>query len=266
MTAPLFPADGLAEADGGPRYLRLQAMIRAGIAEGRLRPDDALPAEREMAAHLGVSRVTVRKALHGLVDAGVLRRRHGSGTYVAHGVAPIEQPLSRLTSFTEDMRASGRVAGARWLERAIAAPTAAEAAVLGIAPPARVARLARLRFVDGEAVAIETAVVPEAALPDPSRVEGSLYDALAAVGMRPVRAVQRLAAVALGDDDAALLGVPAGAAAVAVERVSHLPDGSVIEFTRSLYRGDACAFVAELTLEPEPARRQGGATPEGRLP
>ncbi len=120
----------------------------------------------------------------------------------------------------------------------------------------RVARLSRLRFVDGEPVAIETAVVPEAALADPSRVEASLYDALATAGMHPVRAVQGLVAVALGAERCrALLGVPEGAAAVAIERAtSHRADGSVVEFTRSLYRGDACAFVAELTVGPRSRR------------
>lgn len=267
MTAPLFPAGGLSEVDGGPLYLRLQAMIRAGIAAGRLQPDDALPAEREMAAHLGVSRVTVRKALRGLVDAGVLRQRHGSGTYVSHAVERIEQPLSRLTSFTEDMRASGRVPGARWLERSVTEPTEEDAATLGLPRGARVARLTRLRLVDGDPVAIETAIVPAGAIPDPARVEASLYDTLAAAGMHPVRAVQRLAAVALGEADAALLGVSPGAAAVAIERISYLPGGSVIEFTRSLYRGDACEFVAELTLAPEPLLpTETGPAPEGPEP
>ncbi|SHF20985.1 GntR family transcriptional regulator [Kaistia soli DSM 19436] len=248
MTASLFKAGSLSEADDGPLYLRLQSMIRSGIADGRLRPNDALPAERDLATNLGVSRVTVRKALRGLVDEGVLRQRHGSGTFVSRSADRIEQPLSRLTSFTEDMRSSGRVPGTRWLDRSTDRPSAEEATILGLPTGARVTRLSRLRLVDGDPVAIEAAVVPASAIPDPLRVDASLYDALAAAGMHPVRAVQRLAAISLGAAEAALLGVMPGAAAVAIERIAYLPDGSVIEFTRSHYRGDACDFVAELSL------------------
>ena len=66
--------------------------------------------------------------------------------------------------------------------------------------------------------------------------------------MRPVRAVQRLNAESVGSADAALLGIAAGSAALAIERISYLPDGRVVEFTRSHYRGDAYDFVAELNL------------------
>ncbi len=265
MTAPLFPAESLAAPDGGPLYLRLQSLIRAGIAEGRLQPNDALPAERDLAAHLGVSRVTVRKALRGLVDEGVLRQRHGSGTFVTRGGDRVEQPLSRLTSFTEDIRRSGRVPGTRWLDRSVAPPGPAEAAILGLPDGARVTRLSRLRLVDGDPIAIETAIVPADAIPDPMQVEASLYDALAAAGMQPVRAVQRLGAVSLSETDAALLGVAPGAAAVAIERIAYLADGTVIEFTRSHYRGDACDFIAELNLtDTEPTRHDQASNDAGR--
>ena len=71
---------------------------------------------------------------------------------------------------------------------------------------------------------------------------------LAARGLKPVRAVQRISAANLGARDAELLGVPAGAAGLRIERVSYLASGRVVEFTRSLYRGDAYDFAAELQI------------------
>lgn len=257
-TTPLFRPGRLGGEEAGPLYLRLQSLIRAGIAEGRLRTNDALPAERELAVQLGVSRVTVRKALRGLVDEGVLRQRHGSGTYVGRPAERIRQPLSRLTSFTEDMTASGHVPGTRWLDRSSGPASAEEAELLGIAPGATVTRLTRLRLVDGDPVAIERAIVPATAIPDPAKVGTSLYDALAGAGMQPVRAVQRLAAVSLGESEARLLEAAPGSAAVAIERIAYLPDGSVVECTRSHYRGDACDFVAELSLSPNGAGTEAG--------
>ncbi len=79
-------------------------------------------------------------------------------------------------------------------------------------------------------------------------METSLYACLDKSGNRPVRAVQRLSAALLEKADAELLGVPAGAASLNIERISYLPSGKAIEFTRSLYRGDAYDFVAELRL------------------
>ena len=75
---------------------------------------------------------------------------------------------------------------------------------------------------------------------------GQAYDELFAVlqarGLRPVRAVQRISATNLGQRDAELLGVTPGVAGLKIERLSYLPSGKVIEFTRSLYRGDAYDF------------------------
>ena len=74
-------------------------------------------------------------------------------------------------------------------------------------------------------------------------------------GTRPVRAIQRIRAASLGPEDAKLLELPAGAAALHVERTSYLASGRVIEWTRSTYRGDTYDFVAELRI---------GSHPEGR--
>jgi GntR family transcriptional regulator, N-acetylglucosamine utilization regulator len=85
-------------------------------------------------------------------------------------------------------------------------------------------------------------------------VADSLYAVLAERGLRPVRAVQRISAANLGPRDAGLLEVPIGAAGLRIERVSYLPSGRVVEFTRSLYRGDAYDFAAELQIPEQEGR------------
>ena len=69
--------------DHAPLYRQLQKVLREAIANHVLGPNDALPAERDFAEELGVSRITVRKALDGLVSEGLLVRRQGAGTFVA---------------------------------------------------------------------------------------------------------------------------------------------------------------------------------------
>jgi GntR family transcriptional regulator len=233
---------------GAPLYLRLKKSIEDAVQRGIIGPGDALPSERDIAIRADISRVTVRKAVQDLVKGGILVQRHGSGTFVAPRMDRVEQSLSRLTSFTEDMARRGMAVRSEWLDRGIYAPSPDEMMVLGLSAKELVARVSRLRIADETPLAIERASLSTAALPDPEAVTTSLYLALEKTGNRPVRAVQRISAANLGEADAQLLAVPAGSASLRIERISYLASGRVIEFTRSIYRGDAYDFVAELRL------------------
>ncbi|MFC2969119.1 GntR family transcriptional regulator [Acidimangrovimonas pyrenivorans] len=244
----LFSPEGFDDAGKGPLYRQLARRIGDGIASGALQPGESLPPERDMAAMTGLSRVTVRKAVQSLVASGDLVQRRGSGTYVAPRVERLEQALSLLTSFSEDMRRRGKAARSVWLDRSLHTPTPDEVMVLGLKAHDRVARLARVRLADGVPLAIERASLPAALLPDPEAVESSLYAHLETNGLRPVRAVQRLSAVNIGPADAELLELPPGAACLRIERIAYLASGATAEYTLSLYRGDAYDFAAELRL------------------
>jgi GntR family transcriptional regulator len=124
---------------------------------------------------------------------------------------------------------------------------------LGLGAGTQVARLDRVRRSDGVPLAIERAALSADLLPDPGSVGASLYALLETRGLRPVRAVQRISAATIGARDADLLGVAEGAAGLQIERLGYLPSGRVVEFTRSLYRGDAYDFTVELKLAPEGA-------------
>ena len=247
----LFSAEGFGP---GPLYLQLQRRIADAMASGRLAPGSSLPAERDIATMTGLSRVTVRKAVEALVTSGQLVQRRGSGTFVAPKVERLEQALSLLTSFTEDMARRGKSVESVWLSRAIHSPTPEEVMALGLGAGDRVARLDRVRRSDGVPLAIERAALSTQVLPDPTAVETSLYAMLETFSMRPVRAVQRISAANLGAKDAELLGVLPGAAGLRIERIGYLASGRVVEFTRSLYRGDAYDFAVELKLSPDPER------------
>ena len=236
---------------GAPLYLQLRKSIEDAVASGVIGPGDALPSERDIAAKADVSRVTVRKAVQDLVRGGVLVQRHGSGTFVAPRVGRVEQSLSRLTSFTEDMARRGMSVRSSWLERGFFDPSPEEMMKLGLSASEKVARVSRLRIADETPLAIERASLSAGVLPDPEAIGASLYAALERTGNRPVRAVQRISAAGLGAADAKLLDVQAGSAGLNIERISYLASGKVVEFTRSIYRGDAYDFVVELRLAAE---------------
>lgn len=246
----IFAAMKLPAAGSAPLYLRLKRSIEDAVRRGVIGPGDALPSERDIAATAEVSRVTVRKAVQDLVREGLLIQRHGSGTFVAKPVERVEQPLSRLTSFTEDMARRGLTVRSEWLDRGLYPPSPEEMMVLGLSANELVARVARLRIANDTPLAIERAALSAGVLPDPGAVGASLYATLEKTGHRPVRAVQRISAANLGEADARILGVPAGAASLNIARISYLGSGKVIEYTRSIYRGDAYDFVAELSLGP----------------
>lgn len=229
-----------------PRYQRLQEALR-GLLGDEAAGSAVLPGERSLAAMTGYSRVTVRKALAGLAAEGLVRARAGSGTYVGERIV---RSLSRLTGFTEDLRARGLDPHVVFLERASGAATLEEAMALAVAPRTPVLRFRRLRFGGDRALALEHTVVPQAVLGSADAVDESLYEALAKIGCRPSRALQRIRAVAADARSAELLEITAGAACLEIERRAFLPDGRAVEFTRSIYRGDAYDFAAELEAAP----------------
>jgi GntR family transcriptional regulator len=227
-------------------YLRLRNSLQKMIESGGLEPGQALPSERELAKLLTLSRVTVRKAIAGLADDGLLTQRHGAGTFVTERIV---KSFSKLTGFTDDLRARGLKPRVKFLERSAGEVTPEEALALHLSPGARVIRLRRLRFAGDKPLALEHTVVPQSVLGDPRAVKLSLYDTLEQLGCRPTRALQRLRAVALDAGQAALLDMTTGSPALAIERRAFLDGGRVVEFTSSLYRGDAYDFVAELQAD-----------------
>ena len=235
-------------SDDTPLYLQVEAALARALERGVWLPNQALPPERNLASELGVSRLTVRKALERLEARGALTRRHGSGTFAAHALAPsrFEQALGALTGFSQDMRARGMQASSVWLERAVTLATPEEALALALSPGSRVSRLLRVRAADELPVAVEFAVLPMRFLPDPELVTDSLYAALESRGHRAVRALQRIRAVPLPAREAGLLGVPEGTPALHTHRLSYLENGTVLEFTRAHYRADRYDFVVEM--------------------
>lgn len=244
---PFLEAIGSLDAQRpAPLYQQLQQAVRQAIERRTLKPDDALPPERDLATELSVSRITIRKAFDGLVAEGLLTRRQGAGTFVA---ARVEKSFSKLTSFSEDMAARGRKATSSWLSRSEGTVTPEESLTLGLSPGAPVYRFHRIRYADGAPMALEYSTVPASCLSGVEAVTTSLYQALAVSGHRPNRALQRLRAVLFSAEQCQLLGIAPGAPGLLIERRAF-HNGEAVEVTQSYYRGDAYDFVAELNDGP----------------
>lgn len=233
----------------GPRYRQLARALTEAIHNGELAPDTQLPPERELATLTSLSRVTIRKAISMLVSDGLVEQQRGAGSFVKTPPPRIEQSLSTLESFTETLTARGKTSRGTLLRQGVFAPTTNERIVLGLKTGDKVARIDRLRCADDVPMAIEYSTLPQDILPNPEQVTTSLYTALRANFGAPVRAIQRVLAINLSTEEAALLQMEKGAAVLLIERTGYLPSGRPIEFTRGLYRSDLYDFISELWIE-----------------
>lgn len=232
--------------DSSPLYLQLAKAIEVAIQYQHFHPNEALPSERTLAESLGVSRVTARAAIDQLVDQGLIIRKRGSGNYIS---PRIEQPLSNLSGFSEELRKRGYVPSSRWLERSISVAMLDEQLKLGLSPGARVARLERLQLADNVVMAYEVSVIPQAILPDPMSVEGSLYEHLHKKQLAPVRALQHVRALNAQSRLAEQLGIPDRQAVLFITRIGYLASNLAVELTHSYCRSDYYDFVAEMRRE-----------------
>jgi DNA-binding GntR family transcriptional regulator len=230
-----------------PAYAQLEERLAGLIKRGALAVGDRLPAERDLAAWLGISRMTARAAVRELAERGLVERDVGRGTFVAR--PRVVHDLATLTGFTEVARRQGLAPQARI--HATGEPPAPErvARELGIEPGAPVLRIQRLRFADGEPLVLEDSWLPAAPLQGllDRDLRGSLYALLGEhYGLAPVSAEERLAPVLAEHDQASALGVEPGAPLMLVERVARAADGTPVEFARDHHRGDRARFVVQI--------------------
>lgn len=234
-------------SDGrGPRYQQLHRYIGAAIQSGEIAPEEPLPPERDMAERAGISRVTVRKAIAQLVADGLVEQRQGAGSFVRGNTPRLQQSLSSLISFTENMSARGTKSSSIVLGSGLFIPSQTEMLSLGLSANQRVSRVNRLRSAGDVPMALEQSSLPDDILPNPNLVSTSLYAVLRKTGLAPTRAIQRVTAINVADKEADLLQLPAGTAVLKIERTAFLATGRPIEFTSGLYRSDIYDFVSEL--------------------
>ncbi|MEO7142483.1 MAG: GntR family transcriptional regulator [Bryobacteraceae bacterium] len=258
-----------------PLYHQLSEILLEEIKSGKLKPDDRLQSEDRMAAAYGVSIITVRRTLSDLATGGFIRRERGRGTFVSRPA--MDQGPRELTSFSQEMAKRGVRSSSEILEKKIAGADAEIAAQLRLEQNAQVFVLRRLRLADGEPMGIQTAHIPvefAEGLMDQDFSTASLYEVLQKKnGLVPAHAREVHFAIAIGSEDAALLGLAENSLGLAAKRWTYLSrnsrtterGGSVFptpaedaaapgamsggrpfEFVNSVMRGDRYRIVLDL--------------------
>lgn len=248
------------------KYLKIRDQLQERLET--MAAGEPLPAERALAAELDVARMTLRRALDELEKEGRIVRRHGAGVFAAD--SKLAQ-LLQATSFTEDMRRRGLVPGARTLSSRMTIAGARLGGPLEVSPGDHVFRIERLRLADGEPMAIELLSVAEAVAPGLTGedLEGQSFYALLGerYGVSIASGLQAIEPTVTDERESELLTVPLHSPAFLFERTSRDAEGRVVEFVRSLYRGDRYRLVSHLSPPsalPAPHRVGPHRGPDGR--
>ena len=216
---------------------------------------DAIPSERQLTVELGVSRLTVRAALDELVREGYLVRRRGAGTFVAE---PKVAKGMTTSSISEDMRQRGLTPASRTLELEVVPAGARLGRILHVSPSEPVVAAKRLRLADGEPMAIELLHVRASLVPELTALDleqESFYELLEhRYEIAIAGGTQTVEPTVTNEEEYAALGVPLHSPALLFERVTRAPNGEVVEFTVSTYRGDRYRLVSELGVRGLPAQ------------
>jgi GntR family transcriptional regulator len=230
-----------------PLYKQVRDRLTRRIGDGRWKAGEMVPSEMQIAAELGVSQGTVRKALDDMTAAKLLVRRQGRGTFVSrHDEARI---LFQFFKLKPD-------AGERaFPESEVLSCTAGdadgeEAARLALFAGEPVIRIRRVRSLQGSPCIVETITLPAALFDgiEKEPVPNNLYDHFAkAYGVTIAGGSERMKAMAADPETARLLGLAPGAPLLLIDRIATALDGRPVERRLSLCATEAVSYVTELT-------------------
>lgn len=223
-----------------PLYYQIQQKLLNQIRSGMLKAGDPVPSEEEIAARLGVSRMTARQALKSLRDMGVTYTERGRGTFVS--VNKLEKNIRQVLSFTEEMAARGLRPTSKMLSFETLEAGEEIAAALHIPAGESLFKLQRIRMADKSPMGIEGSYIPQRLCPDLLKVfdpTTSLYQVLAErYGIQMSTADEVVEAALAGASEARLLQIQKGSPVFVFTRVSCVQSGRPVEYVKSTYRAD----------------------------
>jgi len=230
-----------------PLYKQVYNLLTERIVSGELKPSESLPSEQALAAELGVSQGTVRKALNQMVAENLLNRRQGKGTYVSEHTQ--ESSLFRFFRFREPggdslvpqtklMSVERRVCNER------------EQAHLNLGSGDFVVEMHRVRSLENQAVIVERIIQPLSVFPDidlEPTIPNSLYTLYQEkFGISIVEVREELRAVGMPSESAASLGLTAGDPVLCVERASVNIDGRIVEWSQAFCKTEHFVYSVSL--------------------
>ena len=237
----------------GPKYLSVREHLRRRVAA--LPEHTVLPPEPVLCAEYGVSRITLRRAVDGLVADGHLVREQGRGTHVTRPAIRHEYRggfVHRIAGFNSVMTEQGAQVGTTVLTQRIAAASSTVAEELALDGATDVVELERLRSVDGAPNHVAHSFLPAALYPRAAEEdfsEGSLYDFLRreyGADLAHARIVVDVGTAAA--DEAELLRIAAGSPLLVVRTTVRDSAGHPLVHSFSRLRPDVSQVEFEVSV------------------
>ncbi|MFC7736206.1 GntR family transcriptional regulator [Roseomonas sp. GCM10028921] len=240
----------LRRPDARPLYIQVEAILNERIVSGEWKSGQAIPAEPELAAELGVSAGTLRRALARLEQRHLIERRQGRGTYVTQ-----QTSQQALGLFFRVRNLAGKPVRPESLITGVTTGSATpeEAARLRLSLGEKVHRIDRSRRLEGEARIAERITLPAALFPGlslplaPKQLGAEIYVHYRnAHGIIVVRADEDLSAASATEEEAAVLGCPVGTPLLLIERVTFDAAGRPVELRVSRLDTRAHRYAVEI--------------------
>ncbi len=232
------------KSSGTPVYLQIAEGIRGVLKRGVMPAGTPLPPERVLCQQYGVSRMTLRQAFDVLDREGLIETQRGRGTFVA--LKRLAKQQQEMRSFTEEIRARGGEPSSHLVSLLIQKANADARRFFGEMEDDRVFEIRRLRFSDGEPLALETVQIPCRLCPNLDRFDlahHSLYKILEEnYGLTLTHCVEEISAARPERLHKKLLGTPAPAAVLVIKRRTYAAEVPV-EFGATVYRADAYSAI-----------------------
>jgi GntR family transcriptional regulator len=224
-----------------PMYYQVAQQLEHAIEAGELAPGTRLDGELAMADQLGVSRPTLRRAIEYLVDRGYLVRRRAVGTQVVH--PKVRRPVG-LTSLYDDLAASRKDPRTTVLSLETVPASDRVAHALGLEDGQEVVAVERLRYADGQPLAIMRNWLPVGVVElTAERLErAGLYQLMRAAGIGLHLASQTIGARGATAAEARLLKAAKGEPLLTMSRTTYSENGQPVELGDHIYRASLYSF------------------------
>jgi len=233
-----------------PFYVQVKKALETQIENAYWKPGDQIPGEPELCRLFGVSRPVIRQALKEMEHEGLILRKKGLGTFIASQKIISKSLVHSLSGFHEDMVERGLEPVADVLEQEIQPASKKMAQMLALEEMTPVIKITRLRYVEGEPVALVTSFLPYEhcrSLIHADLTKQSLYAYLEETcGLMIERGWRRIDAVTASEEHAAVLKIDPGSPLLRLESVSYSDQGKAVEYFLAFFRSDKTSFEVEI--------------------
>ncbi|BCJ98991.1 GntR family transcriptional regulator [Anaerocolumna chitinilytica] len=237
-----------------PLYYKVQNYILDLIKSNQLKEGDFIPTEMELSNMFHISRPTVRQGLNTLASKGYLKRQKGKGTFVTKPKI-IQENTRFIESYNREMNKKGLISETKVLEISIKVCPDILLEKLGVDEGEKIIKLKRLRYAYGEEeqdnkpILLTTVYIPFKKFPNLMLYDfekRSLYEVLEENNIFIKKAVREIEAKLSNKETSKLLEISEGSPIHYISSFGYGEDGSVIEYSESIYPGERNKFIVEI--------------------